>query len=273
MNDRRRALLFVAVALGSLAPSVASASYPAGVWGLVEKVTPEPDDKNPNRVRIDGLFMVAGVKPDFAGYPGYSVPVYGYMYYQCEDAQLATCQMEWAELATVASSDDRCRGWGDSSLPANGSVRTAEPQAQPDSYPISMGVVPGFTPCDALKNWMAENPPQGATTGEGTGEGTSAGESSGEFASEGSSSQDGSSESGSASSATGETTASPTSGGTSSGSASETGQGESGASGQADTGSLGGDKGCACSEGGEPRPLAALWIVVGLLALRRRVRA
>ncbi|MFY0540198.1 hypothetical protein [Nannocystis pusilla] len=167
MNDPRRVFLVVAVALGTLVPAVASASYPAGVWALVEKVTPEPDADQPNRVRIDGLFIVAKGTPDFAGYPGYSVPAYGYMYYQCADAELATCKMEWAELATVAGGEDRCRGWGDNSLPANGTVRTAEPQAMPDAYPISMGVVPGFSPCNALKEWMAEHPPEAATSGEG----------------------------------------------------------------------------------------------------------
>ncbi|PCC73254.1 MYXO-CTERM domain-containing protein [Nannocystis exedens] len=270
MHDRRPALLVAAVALGSLVPTVASASYPAGVWALVEKVTPEPDDKNPTRVRIDGLFIVANTKPDFAAYPGYSVPAYGYMYYQCGDADLATCQMEWAELATVAGGADRCRGWGDNSLPANGTVRTGEPQAEPDGYPISMGIVPGFSPCEALKQWTAENPPQGATTGEGTSEGTS----SGEFASQGTSS----SSQGSASESGGPATGSPTTGGEPNGStADETGANEpgtaSGASGQADTGSPGGDKGCVCSSSGEPGPLAGLVTVVGLLALRRRGRA
>ncbi|MCY0987384.1 hypothetical protein OV203_09640 [Nannocystis sp. ILAH1] len=263
MNDPRRVFLVVAVALGSLVPAVASASYPAGVWALVEEVTPEPDADHPNQVRIDGLFIVAKGTPDFAGYPGYSVPAYGYMYYQCADAELATCKMEWAELATVAGGEDRCRGWGDNSLPANGTVRTDEPQAMPDAYPISMGVVPGFSPCNALKLWMAEHPPEATTTGEGTGEGT--GESSGEFASE-------------SSVGTSTATGSPTSGAEPNDStAAETATNEagtaSGASGQADTGSLGGDKGCVCSSGDEPRPLAGLLTIVGLLALRRRGRA
>lgn len=277
MNMSRRGITVLVLAAFSLAPTVASASYPAGVWALVEKVTPEPDDKNPARVRIDGLFMIAKQEPDFAGYPGYSVPAYGYMYYQCAGNDLATCQMEWAELAVVATSEDQCRGWGDSSLPDNGSLRTAEPATKPDTYPLSMGILPGFTPCDALKGWMKENPPMGgSSTGEGTSEGT--GEATqGEFDSDSS----GGTTAGSASEGPGETTNattnSPTSegpnssgataGGGSSGSGDTTGNNSDG---QADTGTLDDDgKGCVCDVEQE-RPVGALAPLLGLLALRRR---
>jgi MYXO-CTERM domain-containing protein len=282
MNHPRRALTVAALALCSLVPTVASASYPAGVWALVEKVTPEPDDKNPNRVRIDGVFMVAHQQPDFAGYPGYSVPAYGHMYYQCSDKDLATCQMEWTELAKVAVSDDQCRGWGDSSLPDNGTVRTSEPQANPDTYPLSMGILPGFTPCDALKAWKAENPPQGATTGEDTGEGTegedSEGEgSSGEFASESSGGEpattSGAGTSGD-SSGPDATTQAPTSDGPNTSATGESGTSDStSASGGADTGSIDGDKGCVCSSGAGSQAPAGLAALLGLLGLRRRRRA
>ncbi|MDC0675537.1 MYXO-CTERM sorting domain-containing protein [Nannocystis radixulma] len=266
MNLALRALTVAALGLCSLAPTVASASFPAGVWALVEKVTTEPDDKNPNRVRIDGLFMVANQKPDFAKYTGYSVPAHGHMYYECPEQDLATCQMEWAELAKLAGGEDNCRGWGDNSLPDNGSVRTAEPPVKPDAYPLSMGVLVGFTPCDALRAWQVEHPPQGATTGEGTSDGTSEGGSSGEFASEsGAPATTSGAETGEAA------TASPTSDGPNpeaTGTAGETAEG--GASDSASGGSNEGEKGCVCSSSGEPRPLASLAALLGLLALRRR---
>lgn len=44
----------------------AHASSPAGVWGLVEKVTLEPNPNTPKMIRIDGTFMVAKQLPDFA---------------------------------------------------------------------------------------------------------------------------------------------------------------------------------------------------------------
>lgn len=162
---RRAPALFSLIVLAAAAD--ARASFPAGVWGLVDQVTFEPDPKNPTMVRIDGIFMVANVLPDFPQYPGYSEPKPGYMYYKCADKQLATCVMEWQELAGVVGTENRCRGWGDSSLPANGTVRAGPQQPiNPDLYPIAMGVLQGFTPCEALKQWEVDH--AGETTGDGT---------------------------------------------------------------------------------------------------------
>ncbi len=132
----------------------ASASQPAGVWALIDSVSFEPEKGTPARIRIDGLFMVANVAPDFPAYPGYSVPKYGYMYYYCAEKQIDTCLMEWKELNSVAGSKDNCRGWGDNSLPSNGTVRSdLYPPSKPDLYPIAMGVLLGVTPCKALREW------------------------------------------------------------------------------------------------------------------------
>ncbi|HEY8377350.1 MAG TPA: hypothetical protein VIK91_12730 [Nannocystis sp.] len=296
MRSPRRLPVLLACVL-ALTPALASASYPAGVWALVEKVTLEPDPGKPTRIRIDGLFMVANQDPDFPAYPGYSVPRYGYMYYQCDEKQLAVCQMEWQELAAVAMSEDRCRGWGDSNLPDNGVVRTVEPMEKPDTWPISMGILIGFTPCDALKAWMAENPPGGDTSGtdgessDGSGgessggsESSGGGESSGGFNSGSSGGEDdGSSGGGESSGNTASTSGgdpattgpSPTSG-PSAGSAGETGDaGSSSGGAPADTGQTpGGDKGCACDLRDPSRPTTALALLLALLVRpRRRARA
>ena len=150
----------------------AHASFPAGVWGLVEKVTMEPDMMNLGltKVRIDGLFIVANQKPDFAAYPGYSEPQAGYMYYKCEGKAVTICEMEWKELVAVVGSENNCRGWGDNSLPDNGSVRAGAMKPQnPDTYPIAMGVLMGFSPCQALQAWEVEFP---GTTGGDESEGS-----------------------------------------------------------------------------------------------------
>lgn len=156
-------LALVTLAVLAVAPN-AHASAPAGVWARVDKVTLEQDPKDPQLIRVDGIFMVAHTLPDAPDYPGYSVPSAGYMYYDCSDKQQAICVMEWLELAAIAGTDDRCRGWGDSSLPDNGSVRAAmAPMEKPDLYPIAQGVVTGFTPCEVLKAWEVEH---GSTGGE-----------------------------------------------------------------------------------------------------------
>jgi hypothetical protein len=153
--------------------STARASHPAGVWALVDEATViiEPGMDDPTMIRIDGLFMVSNQKPNFEQYPGYGEPQYGYMYYNCSEKEIATCLMEWKELQAIAGSDDNCRGWGDNSLPDNGSVY-AGPQLPlvPDLYPLSMGILTGFTPCDALKAWAQEFP---GTTSDGESDGTS----------------------------------------------------------------------------------------------------
>ena len=300
-----------ALATLAAAPTV-HASFPAGVWGLVDSVTFEPDPKNPTMVRIDGIFMVANLPPDFPQYPGYAEPKPGYMYYKCADKQLATCVMEWQELAKVAGTDNRCRGWGDSSLPANGTVRAGPQQPlNPDLYPIAMGILMGFTPCEALKDWEANNAGGTSTTGESTGEpdpGTSSGGQSSTSPGSTSAATTSAGETGGcgvmgarcgetegpATTGGGETGGGPSTGAESGGNLSSDGVTEgvpggstgpagstSGGSGSstgapADSGAPAkDDAGCACDSAADPAPhaLGALAVLAGLGLVRRRRRA
>jgi MYXO-CTERM domain-containing protein len=289
-------LLAALTTLSAFSPS-AHASFPAGVWGLVDEVTTivEPGMTEPTMVRIDGLFMVAGHKPDFAQYPGYGEPQSGYMYYKCSEKELATCVMEWKELQAIAGGADNCRGWGDNSLPDNGKVY-AGPQLPlvPDLYPLGMGVVKGFGPCEALKAWQMEFP--GTTTGDETstststttdatggtadtatsvdatggdtdGPGTSAGETASTHSTH-TSDVTGGDQTGTVATEGG--TAGPTEGGTSTGGT--TAASAADASGGAETGAADDDKGCACNSAADPaRELpAALLTLLGLGLLRRR---
>jgi MYXO-CTERM domain-containing protein len=293
-------LLAALTTLSAFSPS-AHASFPAGVWGLVDEVTTivEPGMTEPTMVRIDGLFMVAGHKPDFAQYPGYGEPQSGYMYYKCSEKELATCVMEWKELQAIAGGADNCRGWGDNSLPDNGKVY-AGPQLPlvPDLYPLGMGVVKGFGPCEALKAWQMEFP--GTTTGDETstststststttdatggtadtatsvdatggdtdGPGTSAGETASTHSTH-TSDVTGGDQTGTVATEGG--TAGPTEGGTSTGGT--TAASAADASGGAETGAADDDKGCACNSAADPaRELpAALLTLLGLGLLGRR---
>ena len=126
MTYLRRVPLLAAVLTTLGLASVASASAPAGVWSRVDQVTLDPNMKDPI-VRIDGVFMVANQKPDFPDYPGYSVPQYGYMLYNCAiPKEQPMCLMQWDELKAIAGTEDNCRGWGDS---RTGQTRTAAPIA------------------------------------------------------------------------------------------------------------------------------------------------
>lgn len=286
------------VALTTLG-TAAHASFPAGVWGLVEKVTIEPDLMNLGltMVRIDGLFIVANQKPDFAAYTGYGEPQAGYMYYKCEGKAVTVCEMEWKELAAVVGTENNCRGWGDNSVPDNGSVRAGPVAPQnPDTYPLAMGVLMGFSPCEALEAWEVEFP--GTTSGGGETEGTST---SGTTTNHGTTQEEpgttanGDTEEtfgpgGTGTDGGGPTSATETLGDTgtatvatggesltdgptgSTGSTTAASTGDTSASG-ADSGTpADNDKGCACNSAGDPaRQLpAALMTLLGLGLLRRR---
>lgn len=281
----------------ALAPTIAAASFPAGVWGLIDKVTPSPDVNNPT-LRIDGLFIVAGQLPDFADYPGYGEPQAGYMYYQCPKGQEKVCMMEWADIAAAVGTEDNCRGWGDLELKDNGTVRDSEPMSNPDDYPIASGVFTGFSPCEALRKWALDNP---GTTGEPTtsdgtdGSGTdpttsgtsgdATTDDSGGTTGDGTGGTGGTSGTGGSGTGTGSTT---DPGATSVASDASTGDGTTGsasASGDASSASASEgastaaqepkDSGCACRSGAGGGGIAGLWgLVLGLgLARGRRRRA
>jgi MYXO-CTERM domain-containing protein len=302
MNYLRLLLPSIALAAVFAASPGAQASFPVGVWGLVDEVKLEPNGDNPSSMRIDGLFMVANTDPDFADYPGYSVPKYGYIYYTCLDKQLATCAMEWKELLAVAGTADNCRGWGDNTFKVNGTVRDPfEPMVEEQEvYPVSMGVVTGVTPCNALNAWAAENPePEGSTGEPGSTGGTTADESAGtagetantsgeeattssatdtttEFGGSGGPGPDSTGTTSGGSSSEGETALPVTSGSPTEGDSTTAAGSTTAASASAGETTDGGgqekDSGCACDGAADPaqHTLAALALLAGLGLTRRR---
>ncbi len=296
MTYLRRVPLLAAVLTTLGLASVAHASSPAGVWARVDQVTFDPNMKVPV-VRIDGVFMVANQKPDFPNYPGYSVPQYGYMLYNCAlPKEQPMCLMQWDELKTIAGTADNCRGWGDNSQPNNGTVRPAmDPEQKPDPYPIALGVVPGFSPCEALKAWQVENPPPddpppGTTTGEpgSTGELGSTGGDPGSTGTPGTSTAPGSTsgepgstsgtpattDPGTGGTGGGSDTATATSAPTEGGAASTSGGNNTSPTATATDTSGADDKGgCACDTAAPARPGLTALALLGVLGLRRRRRA
>lgn len=112
------------------------ASDPAGIYCMVEKIVLEPNDTEPQRIQVWGVFMLAdGQMGD-----GYSVPQRGYMYFECPLRQDTTCQSEWADFKRAAGKDEGL-GFGGRYKPT-GRVRKAdEKPASPDPYPLQMGVI------------------------------------------------------------------------------------------------------------------------------------
>lgn len=268
MTSRLAPALVVLTALTATAD--ARASFPAGVWGLVEEVKVEPSLDNPSTMRIDGLFMIANQQPDFPEQPGYGVPQYGYINYACLAKQLDTCAMEWKELLAIAGTADNCRGWGDNSFEINGTVHPVEePSESSEVYPVSMGIFVGVGPCEVLKNWQTEHPAPAGSTGEPGDTGldttgppaTSASETG---ASTSSGSSDGPPATGDA-----PTEGSPTTGSASTGSTA----GSTSAAGETTAGDdTPPEKGCACDGGTKSSSRGALALLLGLGLFRRRRR-
>ena len=119
------------------------ASDMVGVYAVVEKVTLEPSDTAPQRIQIWGAFALSDQKSGSTYLPAQR----GYLYYSCPEGQESTCRKEWSDLKSVAGKTTGI-GFG-YRYGANGRVRTAENKpANPDPYPIHMGVVKVDNPAD-----------------------------------------------------------------------------------------------------------------------------
>ncbi len=136
----------------------AEASFPAGVWTKADKVTMLPDEANATEVLIHGVFLVwSGTGPVGGqwGNPGFELAREGYMYFVCPPGREATCRLEWTDLQN--SIGRSCRGFGAQNEP-RGTVRDdAVCPANPDKFPLGMGVVQGFLPCEELDRFVSSD--------------------------------------------------------------------------------------------------------------------
>jgi len=113
------------------------ASDMLGMYGLIDKVVLEPDDKEPTAVQVWGAFAIANRVNNLAGY---AAPEQGYFYYSCPKAQDTKCVSEWADLKAAATKGDIV-GFGSRYSPSGRLRKTTEKVAAPDMYPINIGVV------------------------------------------------------------------------------------------------------------------------------------
>jgi hypothetical protein len=153
----------------ALVPANALASEPAGVWVKVREVVYAPDAANPTHVQVHGALMLFDGDLDAPRpYPGYTAPAFGYMYYECPDGQAEVCRQEWSDLqANISKPDTECLGFGMDSLPTGTLRQPGEAPEDPDVYPIQNGVSPGFSPCKAIADFLADEPPAGGSAGAG----------------------------------------------------------------------------------------------------------
>jgi hypothetical protein len=164
-----KALSAAVLLAASLVPGNARASAPAGVWVKVQEVVYVPDATSPTHVRIHGALMLYdGDIQTPRPYLGYTSPALGYMYYRCPDGQAEICRQEWSDLAAnIAKPDSECLGFGDTSLPTGTLRQPGDAPQNPDTYPIQSGVSPGFSPCQAIANYLLDDPGAGGVGGVG----------------------------------------------------------------------------------------------------------
>jgi hypothetical protein len=133
---------------------VSHASYPAGVWVKVQSVVLVPNAAAPEKILIQGAAMVYDGSQD-TSYYGYAEPALGSLYYACPKGQETTCLDEWKDVEkNIADPSNVCVGLGDQKI-ATGTLHP--PGAHPttaDPYPIAMGVLPGFVPCEILGAYL-----------------------------------------------------------------------------------------------------------------------
>lgn len=127
-------LLLAAVPVHGSMP--APVSDPLGLYAVIEKVVLEPSESAPERIQVWGAFALSDARSGDA----YSTPQTGYLYYRCQAGQETTCRNEWADLKSVAGKGVGV-GFGGRYNPTGRVRKASDKPADPDPYPIRMGVV------------------------------------------------------------------------------------------------------------------------------------
>ena len=145
MKSIRHTLMSLTAVVLGLTAFTAVASDPVGVYTIVEKVIFEPNDTNPQRVQVWGVFAIATPPGD-----RYTAPSRGYMYFTAAPGQEAAATREWADLKAVAGTGQGIafggryfrNGNAVDIIQAHITVRSADAKPEkPDPYPIANGVI------------------------------------------------------------------------------------------------------------------------------------
>lgn len=128
------AMIIACFALSLLTLETDAYSDPIGIFARVDKVVFEPNATAPERIQIWGAFALAGRENGSF----YRAPQRGYLYFSLKAGKEEVCRKEWADLKTVAGSD-QIIGFGMRYQPVH--LRKAEDKpADPDVYPVGYGM-------------------------------------------------------------------------------------------------------------------------------------
>src|SRR5687768_763042 len=143
-----------ACALGAAAGPVVSASGPLGVYGIVEKVVFEPNERTPERVQVWGAFAYvegrspSDISPVTRGYLYFRLPTYG--------ESVDTVRKEWADLKAVAGTGQAV-GFG--SWGYIGRFNRLAPDSRPAAPGVILERVPSGGATTDLRVRPAAEPP------------------------------------------------------------------------------------------------------------------
>jgi hypothetical protein len=152
-----------ALVLGGIIAPIISASGPLGIYGIVEKVVFEPNERVPERIQLWGAFAYAeGRSPSTV-----SPATRGYIYFRLPTippadtvrnewaALVDTVRNEWADLKAVAGTGQAV-GFG--SWGYIGRFESLRPDARPTSVPYILEETAG-RPLTDLRVRPASEPP------------------------------------------------------------------------------------------------------------------
>jgi len=98
--------IYGAMVLAVAWTGTARASDPAGIYARVDRVTMEPNEQTPERIKIWGAFSLAAGRGD-----SYRAPECGYLYFQIAAGQERQCRAEWADFQQLAGTG-QCIAFG-----------------------------------------------------------------------------------------------------------------------------------------------------------------
>ncbi len=126
------------VGLGMLLLVVpAAASPPIGMYALVDKVVLEPNETSPQRIQIWGVFAAS-----VDGGTEREAPVYGYLYFQMDEANAPLARQEWADLKKHAGTGQCLAFAGRDNGKLGARVRKpGETPSRPEMYPVALGLI------------------------------------------------------------------------------------------------------------------------------------
>jgi hypothetical protein len=112
-----------------------------GIYGMIENVSMEPSDADPQRIQLWGAFMFAD-----AGGDGYGPAQRGYLYFTCPAGKPGktgtndACKQDWADLKWYGGTGKGV-GFGLRGAPLGRLRKETDPVASPDPYPLEGGVM------------------------------------------------------------------------------------------------------------------------------------